>query len=324
MRTLSLAVSLWALLAALGPAHGAPSQASVAVVLRGAALVTSPVIHLGDCAEVRGPQRLRDVVVAASPPPGQLLLVTSAQVRSVLAGLGLLSARVEGAPACSVTVPLQVLRGRALEEDAVASLRAQLGPVPLRGGTYVLEVLTHPGDVPAPLGSRVAGPVGPLTRHLGVVTVVVGVRWGDRLYRSVPVAVRVAVRAPVLVAARALPYHVVLGPEDVRVEARTLESDLAGLLQDPAQVSGQWTVQAVPAGAVLTGATVAPAPAVRRGSLVTVVVRSGTLWVAATGHAVEDALRGQAVDVEVDATHKVVRGTVVGPDQVELTVPGGG
>src|SRR5579884_1101601 len=86
-----------------------------------------------------------------------------------------------------------------------------MGPPPLRGGQYVFEVLTHPQDLLVPVGSRVAAGAGPASPGPGVATVAVEVRWEKSVYRSVPVAARV------------LAYHVVVGPQDVRVESRTLE-----------------------------------------------------------------------------------------------------
>jgi flagella basal body P-ring formation protein FlgA len=312
-------LALLAVLGGLGPAAASPQPPTV--VVRAEALVTAPEVRLRDCADVQGAAPgLGDAVVASAPAPGQALDVSQGQLRAFLAGSGLAFARVVGAPSCRVTVRAELLRGSALEQEAVASLRSRMGPPPLRGGQYVFEVLTHPQDLLVPVGSRVAAGAGPASPGPGVATVAVEVRWEKSVYRSVPVAVRVSLRAPVLVAARALAYHVVVGPQDVRVESRTLEGSPAGVLQDPREVAGLWTTQAVPSGAVLSTGVLAQAPAVRRGSPVTVTVRTGPLWVSASGHALEDGLRGQAVDVEVDATHKVVRGTVVGPDEVEITL----
>jgi flagella basal body P-ring formation protein FlgA len=308
--------------AALRPAPAA-FAAALAVTVLPAAEVAAPSVALGDCARISGPGAagLARAVVAASPQPGVSMTISAAQIRAVLAGLGVRGAAVSGAARCVVTVPSQVVPVSRIAEAAARAVSAALPPLG-RGWAYVVSPLTSPQPVVAPAGPLAvsgalrAGPPVP-----GVATVSVRIEQGGRLVRAVPVAVQVAIRGPVLVAARDLPYHTALGAGSAEVQVREIASAWGTPLADPGRLVGMWTTQLVPEGAVLTDRMVAPAPAVQRGDFVTVRVSRGPLVVSATGRAREDGIVGQEIRVEIDGTHAIVQGRVTGPGDVEIALP---
>lgn len=311
----ALACALWA-------APAAPAT-PVRVTVLPAAEVSSPSVTLGDCARIAGPgaARLARAVIAAAPRAGTELAISASQILSALSGLGAPDAAVSGAARCVVTSPSQVIVPDRITRAAAGAVLAALAP-PAPGWTYVVRPLTAPAPVVAPAGAlTVTGTLASAPPAPGIATVSVRIDTGGRLIRVVPVTVQVAVRGPVLVATRDLPYHTALGSGEAVVQTREITSAWGTPLGGERQRAGMWTTQFVPAGTVLTDRMVAPAPAVQRGDLVTVEVARGPLRVSATGRAREDGVVGQTITVEIDGTRAVVQGRVTGPGAVEIDLP---
>jgi flagella basal body P-ring formation protein FlgA len=324
---LGLAVMLALFLIAGTVSAGATSTVAggTVVTVLPRADVTEPDVTLGDCARIAGPgaDRLNRVVVATAPAAGADETLTAPQIAAVLVGLGMSAVTLDGATRCVVHVPAASLDPARIVETAVSAVRAALPSPAPDGGQYVVTALTRPAGLVVPAGPIALVPVVPQgsAGRLGVTTVGVRVERRGRLLRTIPVAVQAALREPVLVAARDLPYHTALVPGDVAAAVRTITSMDGHAVRDPAALAGQWTTQSIAAGTAITDRMVAPEPAVRRGQLVTVVVVRGPLWIGATGRAAQDGIVGQMVRVEIEGTGQIVRARVTQQDTVEVTLP---
>jgi flagellar basal body P-ring formation protein FlgA len=282
----------------------------------------STMVTLGDCARVSGPgaDRVAARVIAAAPPAGLTSAISAAQIAAVLAGLGLRDAALGGAGQCRVTTPAEAMAPAKIVASAVDALRAALPPLPVPGGAYTVVPVTTPAAETVPVGTVLAS-VAPPAPGVGIATVMVRLEQGGTLVRTVPVALQVTMRLPVLVAARDLPYHTALSPDAVSLETRTVASLYGEPLVDAQRVTGLWTTQAVAAGTMLTDRMVATQAAVQRGDLVTVQVARGSLLISASGHARQDGAIGEAIAIEIDGTGTVVQARVTGHDAAEVTLP---
>lgn len=322
-RALQMTAALIAVAAAAAafapPGDGA---SGLAVTVRSNASARTTVVTLGDCARVSGPgaERAAATVIATAPPAGQTAVITAGQIAAVLAGLGARDAALGGAGRCQITTPAETIASARIVASAVGALQAALPPVPVAGGTYPVSPLTTPASEVVPVGTVLAG-VAPPVPGVGVATVTVRLTQGGALVRTVPVAMQVAMRLPVLVAARDLPYHTALTPDAVSRETRTITSLYGAPIADPKAVAGLWTTQAVAARSMLTDRMVATQPAVQRGDLVTITVSRGALVISASGHARQDGTIGEAIAIEIDGTGTVVQARVTGHDAAEVALP---
>ncbi|MHB8731695.1 MAG: flagellar basal body P-ring formation chaperone FlgA [bacterium] len=322
-RTLAAAAVL-VLIAALAAFHPLPGEGAsgLTVTVVSGAASRGTVVTLGDCARVSGPgaDRAAATVIAQAPPAGQTSTITAGQIAAVLAGLGARAASLGGAGRCQVTTPAETIAAARIVASAVDALQAALPPLPITGGAYTVSALTAPQAEVVPVGTVLAG-IAPPVPGVGVATVTVRLTQGGALVRTVPVALQVAMRLPVLVAARDLPYHTALTPDALSRETRTITNLYGTPIADPKAVAGLWTTQAVAAGSMLTDRMVATQPAVQRGDLVTITVSRGALVISASGHARQDGTIGEAIAIEIEGTGTVVQARVTGRDAAEVALP---
>jgi len=314
-----LAAVLIVALVGVGPAVGTPG---LAVSVVDSAIAGGPIVRLADCAHFDGdvPAGLAATPLAAAPLAGQQEPLTRAQIAAVLTGAGIRDPKIGGAAACVVTTPAATIAADQLLSTATKALKAVLPP-PGTDQAYVLTPMTHPDPVMVPARPWTLAPSLPQSIGLGIVTVGVRVMEDGALVRTVLIPLEIGLRAPVLVAVESLPYHTMIKPTSVRIEQRTMTNPSEHPLEDPDSVAAMWTTETIPAGAVLMARMVAPIPAVQRGSMVTVVVHRGTLWIGATGVAEDDAALGQTVSIKIESTGTVITGRVTGPDTVEVILP---
>lgn len=118
----------------------------------------------------------------------------------------------------------------------------------------------------------------------------------------------------VVVAARPLPARHVLGPDDVRLEARR---SVAGL-PDPGLAIGRETDTPVSAGQVLRAEALSAPAVIDRNDRVVLRYRRGALTIRVEGRALERASEGKRLAAMNLASRQTVIGTAIGPGLVEV------
>lgn len=124
------------------------------------------------------------------------------------------------------------------------------------------------------------------------------------------VSARVIRRGAVLVATRNLARGAVLTEPDLALEERNLEEGPAGYLTDPAQALGKRTVRPLRLGAPLSSGVLDDVQVIARGQRVWLVAQSRSLSVRMAGTALEAGTPGDRIQVQNDASKKVVQGLV--------------
>lgn len=125
--------------------------------------------------------------------------------------------------------------------------------------------------------------------------------------------------APVAVAALDLPRGAVLAPGDVRLLERDL-TDLREPCLDADYLVGKSLRRSVRAGEALQKGVLDTPPVVRRGDLVTMTLRSGSLLLTAQGAARENGVTGESIRVRNNSSQKEVLCRVTGPGAVEVEI----
>lgn len=150
---------------------------------------------------------------------------------------------------------------------------------------------------------------GPLqARPTGTTTVEVSCpsETGWRLF----VPLRVRRIHQVLILSRGLAAGETVGAADIVPEKRDVARIVGAPLTDPAAAVGQVMRRTLPAGSILSGGDLVAQRLVRRGDMVPLVSRIGSLEVRVGGKALADAGQNERVSVENLSSHRVVQGIV--------------
>lgn len=164
-----------------------------------------------------------------------------------------------------------------------------------------------------PLESSAANPA-----NRGAWNIVVTCREAGNPLWQVFVPVKVLDLQPVVVMVRPVMPGQPLTPDALRLESRDVATLGYGYFNDLQKAAGQVLRRPVAAGTVLTPDAVSAQKLIKRGALVTMVGRSGTLEVRAQGKALGDGGDGERISVENLSSRKVVQGVVKDGGTVEV------
>lgn len=133
--------------------------------------------------------------------------------------------------------------------------------------------------------------------------------------RSMPVAarVRIRLRRPVLVAARAIEAGAVLEPDDLTLERRDVALPPGPAPPEPHTLAGYRTRRPVAAGQVVDVVQLIPPPAARAGQTVTLICSSGTAMISVEAEALTAGRLGDVILVKSPLGGKRLRARLEGP-----------
>lgn len=164
-----------------------------------------------------------------------------------------------------------------------------------------------------PLESAAASPA-----NRGAWNIVVTCRENSTPLWQVFVPVKVLDLQAVVVMVRSVAPGQPLTADALRIESRDVATLGYGYFSDVQKAVGQTLRRPVAPGAVLSPDAVAAQKLIKRGALVTLVGRSGTLEVRAQGKALGDGGDGERISVENLSSRKVVQGVVKDGGTVEV------
>lgn len=254
------------------------------------------------------PDAARGVVIKASGQPGSTVKVDAALVALKLRTAPGGPYALSGAARCEVKVGLQVLPGDSLRKfaaDYVAgrlsgSAGAEVKPL---GAVADLKLYS------APVRLQVQ-PVeeGQLRGNLVLRVQVMqeGESGAEREAASVPVSFLIKRQEQRLVATKVIRKGEPLGAENLALRDMdaTYEDRGFGSL---AEVEGKNAKAYIGAGKALTRAMVDFPPLIKRGDVLRVLVRSGSVVIEASGTAMRDAREGETLPVQMSETKKLLQ-----------------
>lgn len=137
---------------------------------------------------------------------------------------------------------------------------------------------------------------------------------------TVYLSLRAVELRPVLTLRRAVQRGEPLTADLLQAEPRDVALLGAGYYSNAAALQGLQLRRPAAAGSVLTPELVQAPQLVRRGDLVTVVGRSGSIEVRSQGKALRDGARGERVTVENASSRRIVEGEVNARGEVEVSL----
>ncbi len=281
------------------------------------AIVAGNTARLGDLVGAEVPAGAARLAVAVGGLPGQTRVVSARGIlrQLVLAGQAD-GVRLTGAEACTLQFAGAEVPADSLAARVSAALTPLLPPSPPSSPPPRLEIALPASSFAADGAWTVTvdrtEPLAAGTNLVGV-TIVAGER-----RQHVVARVTAHVFARTAVAARRIaPDRPV--PADAMVWGwRDLATTPEGAVVDSADVAGMLVTAEVRAGEVLRYRHLAPAPLVRTGDLVDLVIRRGTVSVSVRGSCRQDGRLDDMVSVRNELTGRLVAGRVTGPGRVTV------
>ncbi len=309
--------------------YAVPSAAApVTVAVNAEATVTGPIITLGELATITGDDKERIKALAAiklgnASSPGHRLALTSDTLGVRLAGAGADLSDINWLvpPTIIITTAAQTISGDRLQAAASEALLTQLSG----DGDTELSVtpLGTPPDVMAPLGSvdlKAEFPAG--IRFNAPTAAVVAISADGRPFTTVSLRFNVKAYQQVVVAARNIAAREAITADSVRTERREI-GKMAGYITDTGKVLGLAARRPITAGTPLTEAAVDKPLMVKRGTVVTILVKAGGMIITAGGQAMQDGREGELIRVQNVTSRRIVSARVVDKNTVQVIIYGG-
>ena len=333
-------------LGAAAPAAGAPERGA-SVKLWPGAVVIENVVRLGDVAALRGfdadtEASLRDLALISAPEPGGSRIVALPAIRGALADFGVNRARVcvKGAAECAVRRPAHAARpapeiatvpgaspngdGRpaghdTLRDAVIAYFDQQLasysGRADLGFGRTSAQVLDLSAGEFRFRVRRKSNSVMGLT-HVDVI--ILSASDGAEIQR-VPMVVDVALVRDVVVAGKAINRGATIGADDVHVVPRRFTRPGRMGIPGPGEAIGLRARRFIQPGELIAERDLERVPLVRRGQIVEVLSRFGSVTVNTAAKVSEDGDYGELVTLHMPGRRKVrIVGRVTGPRRVQV------
>ncbi len=304
----------------IGAASGAGPRAVVS--LRADSVVRGTEIRLGDVAEIQAhdpalAERLRGIEVGRAPLPGysRTLDLSYLKARLRLQQVDPMALAFDVPPVISVTTASQRVTG----SDLVAAVRQHILVVREADAEHLsIKSTSEPPDLVLPVGVlQLKVRTQPGVVLLGSVSATVEAWIDGVLVRTVSLPVRVSALTEILVAARPIGRHALLGTEDVRIERREVVPG-QDALREVAAALGRRALRTIsPGEAILAGMVELP-PLVRRGDIVLLTAEGHGLRAVAQGEAREEGKAGQVIRVRNLTSGRDVYGQVDGERTVRV------
>ncbi|HVO04515.1 MAG TPA: flagellar basal body P-ring formation chaperone FlgA [Candidatus Cybelea sp.] len=294
---------------------GTPDGTSGGLTLKDSVMVSDDVVKLGDLFEE--PLSMGDSPVAQAPLPGQTIVLDNRFLRALVRAY-----QLDWAPKDRYQ---RVLVGRVAQHIEPATVAAQVKDA-LR--TYLdtdkeVELAFDVGDIDFVLPTNVPATLSvqdirfdPVSRRFAV-QLVVPAQGPAVVSRLVAGTVYETLQIPVL--ARSMAPGEVIQLSDLTWSPIRLDRIAGNAATDPKQLVGMTVRRPLRADQLLRLSDVTMAPAIHRGSVVTLMVVTENMMLTAQGRALEDAALGQPIRVVNTMSNKQLTGIV--KDGTTVTIP---
>ncbi len=297
------------------------NTASVRVMGRESAVVTTSEVRLGDVADVSSSNNtddevvigLKRVVIAESPAPGEKINIGGAKILERLRAQGIELKQIGYSLARNISVERAA---RTLsKEEVIQQINKFLldsgRDINLRELNFSEEVQIAPGEAEFKLSSFETGRNGELGFNIEA-------RVEDAPVKNFKLVAQVDEWRELPVASRAMSRGSVIGPSDyamARMNIAQVSRNSAAKIED---VLGKEVVQNIASGEAFALNKLNIPPVIRAGSKVTMLYRSKLLEASASGIALEDAIPGQTLKVRNENSKKVIFGVAREEGLVEV------
>jgi len=318
---LTLVLSAWLVFSQPAGAQETDSTTrswETALTLKESVVVNDDVVRLGDLFEQ--PLSMGDSPVAQAPLPGQTIVLDNRFLRSLIRAYTLDWAPTSKYQRVLVARQAQKIDPNQVTQQVKDALRDYLGT------DKEMEIAFDVGDTNLVLPTNVPATLAvqdvrfdPTSQRFAA-QLIVPASGPTLISRLVAGSVYETVQLPVL--ARSVAPGEVIQLPDLDWMAIRIDRVAANAVTDPKQLVGMTARRPLRSGQMLRMSDVTMAPAIHRGSMVTLMVQTENMTLTAQGRALEDAAIGQPIRVINMMSNKPLTGVVKDPTTVAIPVTG--
>jgi flagella basal body P-ring formation protein FlgA len=141
---------------------------------------------------------------------------------------------------------------------------------------------------------------------------------GDTFLREETIRVRIEVLTDVVASTHGIPRDHIIGPGDVTVTSKWMDTATTGVLTDAGEAVGKKAAVRLNAGTEITRQMLRSVPVVKKGEVVRIVLESGPMMISTVGLCQEDGGRGDLVRVQNLSSKKIIFARVMAQSLVKV------
>lgn len=291
------------------------------ITFKKTATVSDKLVTLGDVATISDlselGQSLLTIPVANSPAPGEKAYLRSVNIKKYLSSSQTLPEDINwtGSSSVAVTRDGTTINAQLMFRFISDYLRSQKESLPLAVIRFIPT--SHPLPFTVPTGELTCDVIPSNPGVISSSRFSLIFRVDDRVVKNMSIRGRIEARANIITAAIPVKKGTIL-------QARHLNETVMDIaeLKDPGfsaeEFLGKKLKRSLRAGSPIKVSMVESLPVIRRGEKVKIVIKSGAMFLTATGLAHSDGKVNDLIRVQNINSNKVVFGKVTGPGIVEV------
>jgi len=302
----------------------APVLASdVSVQIAAQASVCGPQITLGELAEINGAEEerlelLRNLKLGPAPLPGERLVWTAEMLGSRLLSTGadFSGMNWQTPPMLTITTASQTVPAEQLKTVSIAAIRQLLGPA-ADSGNITIDSTGEIRDLQVSTGIMKLSATVPSGVHYSApTTVAVRVDVQDRSPVTAILHYDIRLYHSVVIVGHDIGAHELITPGAVHLERLEVGRLSGGYFTDVAEVAGYASKRPLAPGMVIAKSMLEKPLLIKRGAMVVILAKAGSLQVSAQGEALQDGRSGQLIRVMNSQSRKIILAQIIDADTV--------
>ncbi|HTZ40568.1 MAG TPA: flagellar basal body P-ring formation chaperone FlgA [Syntrophales bacterium] len=154
--------------------------------------------------------------------------------------------------------------------------------------------------------------------YIGQTSLTIRFCKGDSFVREETIRVRIEVLTDVVVSTNGINRDAVIGPNDVTLTKKWLDTVTTAVVTDLNEVVGKKATVRMNPGTAITKQMFRSVPVVKKGEVVRIILESGPMMISAVGLCQEDGGRGDLIRVQNVESKNVIFARVMGQSLVKV------
>lgn len=296
------------------------SQGNIRIVIRETSSVTQSHVFLGDISDIKANGFIKDVIekieISTSPKPGKIKLFSKNKIVSILRGQRYLPENI-------VIISPQQIYVKRLSQTISKQTITKFVDTRLRQffnhKAYQLKILKVRGLNPYPQGkTQFRIDSDEMVDRNGKLSFFIDVLIDGTKEDRLSISGVVALYEKVLLAKRGLAKGEIITMEDVYSKKRNIYELRGDFIKTFEAIDGKVLKSGVRKGDVLKAGLLMDLPLVKKGDIITLVVRNENLLIVTSGISKENGFENEWIKVENLNSGRLVRGIIKGKSKVEV------
>lgn len=293
------------------------------------AKVDGPFVTLADVAEIKGDDserisRLGQLKIGSAAAPGGHVVLTKELlgIRLAAEGFDLRNITWNLPEMVTVTTNFQTVNGQTMIDKGITTIKEQIGSG-VSSADLTIMPIGSVQDILTPVGNIVLNSSVPYgVKYNTPTTVRMAVNVNGQSFSAINLRFDVKVYRQVAVAASQISQGEALTSEKLRYEKVSIGRLPSTYFTDMNKIIGLETRRPLTPGTVITDIMLNKPIVIKRGSVVNIIARIGSMEVTTVGKAMQDGYVGQLIRVQNMNSNKFISGKVLDETTVQVLTYG--